>query len=61
LDKEYVNAGFKMFDILGNEIKSVHFSGQQLIINRENIRSGIYFCHIYSYDKLIGYNKLIIE
>ena len=61
LTDEVQNAFLKIYDLQGKEIKQIVFSGQQVVFERENIESGIYFYQIISKQKTISSGKLIIQ
>jgi hypothetical protein len=56
-----ISANVKLFDMLGNEVKSILVTNNEATIERENLGNGIYFYNIISDDKLIATGKLIIE
>jgi N-acetylneuraminic acid mutarotase len=51
----------KIRDILGKEIKSINFTGRQLLIEKENINAGIYFIHTIDENKKTTTKKIIIQ
>lgn len=61
LNTDYKNATLKVLDVLGKELKSINFTGKQVILDREELNNGIYFIQIISEDKLIGTDKMIIN
>lgn len=61
LNTDYKNATLKIIDVLGKELKSINFSGKQVIFEREELNNGIYFIQIISEDKTISTNKIIIN
>lgn len=61
LSKEYSNATLKIVDILGKEFKRINFSGNSVILEREELKSGMYFIQIISENELISTNKIIIN
>lgn len=60
--EELTNASAKLIDIQGREIKSILFSGNQLVIEKGEIKEGIYFLQIRNpQQQLIVTRKLIIQ
>lgn len=60
-NKEVKNITLKIFDMLGKEVRSVDFSGTQLLINKGELKEGIYFIQIVTENKTILNKKIIIE
>ena len=61
LNADYRNATIKIIDVLGKELKSINFSGKQVILEREELKAGMYFIQIISENKTIATNKIIIN
>jgi len=61
LRSEVRNALLKIYDVNGREAKQISFSGMQVIFDRGNIESGIYFYQIVSENKNIATGKLVIQ
>ena len=61
LNTDYKNATLKIMDVLGKELKSINFSGKQAILEREELKPGMYFIQIISENKIIATNKIIIN
>jgi hypothetical protein len=59
--QEQKNTTIKITDIWGKEIKTINFSGKQLVIEKGEIKSGIYFVQIIANNKIIVTRKIIIE
>ncbi len=51
----------KIFDICGKEVKSISFSGEQVLLEREDLKSGIYFYEMTLRNKIIATGKLAIK
>jgi hypothetical protein len=51
---------FSMFDIIGKKILEEKNVKDRVILDRQNIRSGLYFYRIYENDKLICQGKLSV-
>lgn len=58
---EQKNSTFKLFDILGKEVRSVRFSGKQFQLDKEELNPGIYFIQINSEYELYRSHKIIIR
>ena len=48
-------------DVLGKEVKIINFVGKQLLIEREELRAGIYFVQILNDNKTVVNRKIIIQ
>lgn len=60
--EELSNATAKLIDVQGREIRSIIFSGNQLVIEKGEINEGIYFLQIRnSKQQLITTRKMIIQ
>ena len=58
---EQKNATIKVIDLLGNVIKVISFTGSQLLIDKAEIKSGIYFVQASDDQKQICSRKIIIQ
>lgn len=58
---ELKDASFIIYDVVGKQIRTIDFSGKQLSIKRENLKSGIYFYQIVSDNKSVSFGKLMVE
>ena len=56
-----VNTAVKLFDIQGNEIKSINFSGTKLIIEKEQLVNGLYFIKTIDNNNAVVNKKIIVE
>ena len=61
LNNEVKNASLKVYDVNGKEAKQLIFSGKQVVLERGNLESGIYFYQINSENKNIATGKIIIN
>lgn len=52
---------FTLFDAFGRQLRSEKFDGNQLIFNRQNLGTGIYFFKIENGGQLIGTGKFLIK
>lgn len=53
-DTEQTNTIIKITDVLGNQIKTINFSGRHYILKRETMKAGVYFVNI-----IDNYNNVI--
>lgn len=60
-DKELTNATLKINDILGREVKSIHFSGVQFIIEKAEMKTGVYFIQVVDENKRYFIKKIVIQ
>jgi uncharacterized delta-60 repeat protein len=44
--EEVNNTIVELFNVIGEKVKSISFTGRELILNRDDLNSGIYFLHI---------------
>ena len=58
---EQMNILIKIIDIIGNEIKTISFTGNQLILEKAEMKSGIYFVQTIDDQRQIINNKIIIH
>lgn len=58
---EQMNTSIKITNILGKEIKTINFTGRQLVIDKEEMEAGIYFVQTTDKQKRIINNKIIIQ
>ena len=57
----FENSTLKIFNSIGQLIKEIeNINGQNIIINRETLNSGIYFAQLIENGKIISTNKIII-
>ena len=59
--KEQKNTIIRIRDVMGKEVNSLNFSGQQLSIERGELSVGIYFIQVTDEKKNIVNRKIIIE
>jgi hypothetical protein len=55
------NTTIKVTDIVGKEIKTMNFTGRQLVIDKEEMKAGIYFVQTIDERKNVTNNKIIIQ
>jgi len=58
---EQMNILIKIIDLLGNEIKTISFTGNQLILEKAEMKSGIYFVQAIDDQKQLCSRKIIIQ
>ncbi len=58
---EQKNTTIKITDLLGKEIKTINFTGRQLVIDKAEMKAGIYFVQTTDEKKNITNNKIIIQ
>lgn len=57
----FENTSLKVFNSIGQLVKEIeNINGQKIILNRENLKSGIYFAQILQNEKILKINKIII-
>lgn len=60
-EEEQKNITIKIMNLSGNEFKSVNFTGKQLVIDKEEMKAGIYFVQTIDEKKKVTNNKLVIQ
>jgi hypothetical protein len=60
-EKEMVNGILAITDVLGKQIKTINFSGNELIVEKGEMKPGIYFAQITDEKKNILTKKIIIQ
>ncbi len=55
------NSTVKIMDVMGKEIKTIHFTGNQLIIEKGDMLEGIYFIQITDWNKNVLNGKIMIQ
>ncbi len=59
--KEIKNGTAKIIDVVGKEVKTINFSGNKLVIEKEELTAGIYFVQIVSEKGTIANKKIIVQ
>jgi hypothetical protein len=59
--KELKNANIKIIDILGKEVKTYQMSGSRMVIEKGELRSGVYFIHVVEEKQLIAEEKIGVQ
>ena len=60
-NQEQKNTTIKITDLLGKEIKTINFTGKQLVIDKAEMKAGVYFLQTIDDKKNITNNKIIIQ
>ena len=60
-NEEQNNTTIKIIDVIGKEIKVINFTGNQLILEKSEMHSGIYIVQIIDENKKVMSRKIIIE
>ena len=56
-----VNASLSIYNVLGQEVKTMqNLTGQEIIVSRDKLKSGLYFVKLVENNKTIATEKLII-
>ena len=50
----------KIYDMLGKEVKSINFSGEPIILERENLNDGVYLYKAIFKNQNVATGKFII-
>lgn len=59
--QEQKNTTIKIVDVLGKEVKMINFSGKQLIIEKGEMQTGIYFVQIIDENKNFVNKKIVVQ
>ena len=59
--QEQTNTIIKITDVLGKEIKTINFTGKELIIMKGTMQAGIYFVQITDANKNIVNRKVVVQ
>lgn len=60
-NSEQKNASIQILDLLGNVVKSFQFSGNQLTIEKENLKQGVYFVHVFNENMTRATVKIVLQ
>lgn len=52
---------FELYDINGKIIRSSFFSGNRVVLMREDLSAGMYFYRVFSEEKFLGKGKMVVE
>ena len=55
------NTTIKIIDVIGKEIKSINFSGKECVIEKGELKSGIYFLQTSDENKKVINRKLVVQ
>ncbi len=59
--EEQKNTSIKIINLLGEEVGTINFTGRQLVIDKAEMKAGIYFVHTTDEQKNICIRKIIIQ
>ncbi len=59
--EQQINTTIKITDILGQVITTIHFTGRQLVIDKAEMKAGIYFVQTTDEKKNVTNKKIIIQ
>ncbi len=59
--QEQKNITINLIDILGKKIKTLNFTGKQLTLEKEEMKSGIYFVQVIDENKNVINKKIVIQ
>ncbi|MGQ0829893.1 MAG: T9SS type A sorting domain-containing protein [Bacteroidota bacterium] len=60
-NEEQKNIIIKVIDMLGKEVKIINFTGKQLIMDKEEMKEGIYFLQMIDENKNVLNEKIVIQ
>jgi hypothetical protein len=55
------SGNIRIFDILGKQVRNFSFSGNEIILKKEDLENGIYFIQVTSEEKLVISERIIIQ
>ncbi len=58
---EQINSAIKIKDVLGKEIKTIHFRGKEVTLEKEEMNAGIYFIQITDINKNSINKKIVVQ
>lgn len=61
LDKYNPDYVFLLYNVLGQQVYETPVTSQEIIVNRNNLNSGIYFIHICDGEKVVDSEMLVIQ
>jgi hypothetical protein len=59
--EEQKNTEIKIMDLLGKEIKTINFSGQQITLEKGTMQAGVYFLQATNKKKIILNKRIVIQ
>lgn len=60
-NREIKNATIKVVDVIGQEVKNIKFSGTEIIIQKGELKAGIYFVQVVSSGGLLANRKVVVQ
>ncbi len=58
---EQKNTVITITDLIGNEIRTIHFSGQKLVIDKSELSEGIYFLKVIDEKNNVVNKKIVVQ
>ena len=55
------NSTIKIMDVLGKEVKVINFSGKQLLLEKGEMKKGIYFVQVVDSNKKVLNKKIVVQ
>ena len=60
-EQELQDVTIKLIDVLGKEIKTLNYSGSQIVIEKGEMNKGVYFVQVIDENKNVTTKKIIIQ
>ena len=60
-DSEQKNTIILLYDLLGNQIYRINFSGKQFVIESSDLSAGVYFVKTIDINKSSNFRKIVIK
>ena len=60
-NEEQKNTTIKIMDVMSREIKTIHFSGKEYVIEKGEMSKGIYFVRITDGNKNVMNRKIVLQ
>lgn len=60
-NQEQKNITLKIFDVLGKELKTINFTGRQLLIEKGEMKAGVYFVQVIDSNKNVVNRKIVVQ
>jgi hypothetical protein len=61
ISSDVKNASLHVMDVLGKVVKTIKFSGTQLVLEKGELTSGIYFVQIVTEAQVVAFEKIVIQ
>ncbi|MCE9538696.1 MAG: T9SS type A sorting domain-containing protein, partial [Bacteroidetes bacterium] len=59
--EEQKNSTIKIMDVLGKEVKTIYFTGKQLLLEKGEMKKGIYFVQVVDANKNVLNKKIVVQ